>query len=53
MELFTAIVGLVMIYAWVHSIVIIAKKIQDITSYETVVLIAGATGVGLYILGTI
>lgn len=53
MELFTAILGLTMVYAWVHSIVIIVKKIENVTSYETVVLITGATGVGLYILGTI
>lgn len=53
MEIFTTILGLVMIYTWVHSIVIVAKKTQNITSYETVVLIAGVTGIALYIIGTI
>jgi hypothetical protein len=47
------ILGLIMLYAWVHSIVIIVKKLKEPTGYETAVLIAGAVGFVLYIIGTV
>lgn len=53
MEIFTAVLGFAMIYAWAHSVVIIAKKIQDVSTYETVVMVVGAIGVVLYIIGTV
>lgn len=47
------ILGLVMIYAWVHSIIIISTKVQGVDTYEKAVLIAGAVGIALYIIGTV
>lgn len=47
------LLGLGMMYAWVHSLVIVVKKIQETTPYEAGVLIAGATGFILYVIGTI
>lgn len=47
------ILGFVMMYAWVHSVVVITKKVKDVSTYETVVLITGATGFLLYVIGTL
>jgi hypothetical protein len=47
------ILGLVMIYAWVHGVIIISKKIKDTTSYENVVLIGGMVAMFLYVMGTL
>lgn len=47
------IIGFVMIYAWIHSIVIVSKKISGASTYEVVVMIAGATGFMLYVMGTL
>lgn len=47
------ILGFVMIYAWIHSVVIVSKKITNVSTYETVVLITGATGFLLYVIGTL
>ena len=46
------IIGLAMFYAWVHSVVIIAKKVKGVTAYETVVMIFGAVAFVLYMMGT-
>ncbi len=51
-----SILGLIMIYTWVHSVVIISKlviKQVKTTTYENVVLIAGAVGFFLIVLGII
>lgn len=48
-----AIIGLILIYAWVHAIVIITTKVQGTNTYEKAVLIAGAVGFVLYIIGTV
>jgi hypothetical protein len=53
MELFYTILGLAMFYAWIHSMVIIIKKVKETTSYEAGVLIAGAVAFGLYVIGTL
>lgn len=47
------IVGLAMIYAWIHGAVIVGKKTENLTQYEGGVLIAAAVGVVLYVLGTL
>lgn len=47
------ILGLAMIYAWVHSIVIVSIKTKDTTAYEKGVLLFGVTAFALYIFGTI
>ncbi len=46
------ILGIIVIYLWVHSIIIVTKKVEGQTAYQTGVLIAGATFVVLYVLGT-
>lgn len=48
-----SLIGLAMLYVWVHSIVIVVKKLKEPTGYETGVLIAGAIGVVLFIMGTL
>ncbi len=47
------ILGLAMIYAWIHGAVIVGRKIKGITTYEKVVLIFGAIVFVLYVLGTL
>ena len=53
MEIMYVVLGLVMFYTWVHSIVIIVKKIKDTTKYEKVVLSFALAALFLYLLGTI
>lgn len=47
------ILGFMMIYAWIHSIVIVSKKITNVSTYEVVVMIVGAAGFMLYVMGTL
>ena len=47
------LLGLIMIYAWIHSIVICAKRIKNTTPYEKIVLWVGVVAFGLYIIGTL
>lgn len=51
-DLFYTILGFVMIYTWVHSVVIIAKKVKDLTSYEGTVMIFALVGFILMVIGT-
>ena len=44
------LLGIVMVYAWVHSIVVIFKKVERTTKYEKAVLIAGFVGFILIVL---
>jgi len=37
----TGILGLIMLYAWVHATIIIFKKVERTTKYEKVVLWVG------------
>ena len=53
MEALTAILGLAMIYSWIHGVIILFKKTKDLTQYENVVLIVGLVAIGLYIAGTL
>lgn len=46
-----AILGLAMLYAIIHGMVIVGKKISGLTSYEKVVLIVGAVSIGLLLIG--
>ena len=48
-----AIIGLVLIYAWVHAMIVVTTKIQNTNTYENVVLIVAAVGFVLYVIGTI
>lgn len=48
-----AILGLGMIYSWIHGSIIVGRKTKDLTQYERVLLIVAAIGMYLYVLGTI
>jgi len=47
------ILGLAMFYSWIHSIVIVAKKITGLNTYEKIVLWFGVITIGFYIIGTL
>jgi len=46
-DLIYMILGIAMIYSWVHSVVIVVKKISGLTSYEKVVMWVGIVGFAL------
>lgn len=46
------LVGLIALYVWVHSVIIIAPKMKGATQYEKAVLVAGIVAFVLYFLGT-
>lgn len=46
------LLGLIIMYVWVHSVVILVKKTKELTTYELTVLLIGLAGVILYIMGT-
>jgi len=47
------IIGLVMMYVWVHSLIIAFKNIGNINTYEKIVCIVALIFAALYIIGTI
>lgn len=47
------VIGLAMIYSWIHGAIIVGKKIKDTTQYENVVLIVGFITMVLYVIGTL
>jgi len=47
------ILGLAMIYSWIHGAIIVGKKIGKTTQYERVVLIFGLVAMVLFVLGSI
>jgi hypothetical protein len=47
------LIGFIMIYTWVHGVIIIVKKLKEPTAYETAVMILGVVGFLLYIIGTV
>lgn len=49
----TTLLGIVMIYAWIHAGIIIGKKIHGLTGYEKTILIVGLVAFVLYLIGTI
>jgi len=51
--MFELILGLVMIYSWIHSSIIVGKKITGTTQYENVVLIVGLVAFVVFVLGVI
>lgn len=53
MEVFEMILGLVMIYAWVHSLIIFGTKVAGLTQYEKVVLIVAGVMSVLFIVGSL
>lgn len=48
----TTLLGLAILYAWIHAGIIIGKKVQATTQYETAVLIFALVGFILYVIGT-
>lgn len=48
-----AILGLAMIYTWVHGVIIVSRRTENTTQYEKVVLIAGAIGFALILTGIV
>ena len=46
------ILGLAVMYMWVHSIIIVTNKLKDSTSYEKFVLIGSLVVFVLYVIGT-
>jgi len=53
MELIYVVVGGIMFYSWIHSIVIISRKVSGTTRYEKVVLWAGLVWSILFLFGTL
>lgn len=49
----TAIIGLGMIYSWIHGSIIVGKKVKDLTQYEKVLLIVAVVSMAFYVVGTI
>jgi len=49
----TELLGLVMIYSWIHGAIIAGKKIQGATQYENVVLIFGLIFFAVFVLDSI
>lgn len=47
------ILGLAMIYAWIHGTVIVFKKIKNLTQYEKVVLWFGFISFILFVIGSL
>ena len=47
------ILGVVVIYVWIHGAIIVGMKVQDTTTYENAVLIAGAVALVMFILGVV
>lgn len=47
------LIGLVMIYVWIHGAVIVGKKVKGATSYEKGVLIAAVSTLVLFIVGAL
>ena len=48
-----AIIGLIMIYSWIHAVVLNFKKLRGLTSYEKVVLWVAFISMALYVVGTL
>jgi len=53
MELIYGIAGGIVLYSWIHSIVIISRKVSGTTRYEKVVLWAGLVLLILFWFGTL
>lgn len=52
MEIFYIMLGFVMIYFWVHALVILFKNVK-VKGYDQVVLIVALTALILFILGSL
>ena len=51
--MFESILGIVMFYTWVHSTVIIFKKLHDTDKYENIILMIAFVSMLLFLIGTI
>jgi len=52
MEAITMILGIGMIYSWIHGSIVVGKKIKKTTKYENGLLIFALVSFVLYVLGT-
>ena len=53
METIYMIVGLIMIYSWVHTGYLMVTKMKKLTGYEIFVILLGVAGFALYVMGTV
>lgn len=53
MEAFYMILGLAMIYSWIHTAQINYTKLQGLTDYQTAVVVFSWLTFGLYVIGTL
>lgn len=53
MEALYIILGLGVLYTWIHGVVIVVKKIKDLTEYEGVILWVALAGFVLTLIGII
>jgi len=51
-DLIYMVIGVVMYYSWIHSVVIIVRKISGTTPYEKVVMSVALGAFTLYLIGT-
>lgn len=52
-ETFFALIGIAMIYSWIHMAVIGFKKLVGLTQYEKVVAWVALVTITLYVIGTL
>lgn len=48
-----SLIGLIMFYAWGHSLVLIFTRVKLETPYEKAVMIAGLVGIVLFVMGSL
>lgn len=44
------LIGLAVIYFWIHGAIIVVKKVQDTTQYENVILIGAAVSFLIFVI---
>lgn len=53
MEIFETILGLIMFYAWIHTVFLMIKYMKKMTGYEQTVAIVGVSLALLFVVGTL
>lgn len=53
MEVFEMVLGLVMFYTWIHTVILMTKYMKKMSGYEQAVTIAGVSLAFLYVVGTL
>ena len=52
-SIFVGLLGIAMFYSWIHSVVVIFKKLDAPTTYERVVLWVAFVTLVLFVLGSL